>query len=141
MLTLRVFSLLSIDVWKLYMPHYLVSLRPNMYRTASGEDPTYKGALAPALSRKPGREPAVYRIGYRHGSAQLPPPSLSARAHSTRDLAVSPLHPELSRHRGTPGRAGSRGGRASSGIVPIATTPSRRPAHGSGPMWIATPSP
>jgi hypothetical protein len=34
----------------------------------------------------------VYRIGYRHSSAQLPPPSLPARA-PTRHLAVSPLSP------------------------------------------------
>ena len=30
---------------------------------------------ATALSRKPGREPAAYRIGCRHGPALLPPPA------------------------------------------------------------------
>ena len=44
------------------------------------------------MSRKPGREPEAYRIGCRHGSALLPPSSLSARDHPARDLAVSPLH-------------------------------------------------
>src|SRR6267154_1311667 len=61
-----------------------------------------------ALLRKPGREPAADRIGYRHGSAQLPPPSLPARDHPARDLALSPLHPELPRRRGTAGRTRAR---------------------------------
>jgi hypothetical protein len=65
-------------------------------------------SLALALSRKPDREPAAYRIGCRHGSALLPPPSLPARDHPTRHLAVSPLHPKLSRRRGTPGRTRAR---------------------------------
>ena len=47
---------------------------------------------------------AAYRIGCRDGSALLPPSSLPARANPTRHLAVSPLHPELSRRRGTAGR-------------------------------------
>jgi hypothetical protein len=46
-------------------------------------------ATAGTLSRKPGREPAAYRIGCRHGSALLPPPSLPARDHPARDLALS----------------------------------------------------
>src|ERR1700739_1532965 len=57
---------------------------------------------------EPGSGAAAYRIGCRHGSALLPPPSLPARDHPTRDLAVSPLHPELSRRRGTPGRTRAR---------------------------------
>ena len=32
-----------------------------------------------------------------HGSAFVSPPSLSGRDHSARDLALSPLHPELPR--------------------------------------------
>jgi hypothetical protein len=36
---------------------------------------------------------AVYQIACRHGSAPLPPSSLSARDHPARNLAVSPLHP------------------------------------------------
>jgi transposase-like protein len=43
----------------------------------------------------------VYRIGCRHGSDLLPPPPLPARDHPARDLALSPLHPELPRRRGT----------------------------------------
>ena len=34
-----------------------------------------------ALSRKPGRKPAAYPIGCRHGPALLPPPSLPTRDH------------------------------------------------------------
>src|SRR5215471_7461464 len=52
-----------------------------------------------ALSRKPGRGPTVYRVGCRHASVLLPPPSLPARDHPARDLALSPLHPELPRCR------------------------------------------
>jgi len=40
--------------------------------------------------------------------ALLPPPSLPARDHSARDLALSPLHLELSRRRGAAGRARAR---------------------------------
>jgi transposase len=47
---------------------------------------------------------AAYRIGCRDGSALLPPSSLPTRANPTRHLAVSPLHPELSRCRGTASR-------------------------------------
>jgi putative transposase len=54
-------------------------------------------AAVGALSRKQGREPAADRAECRHGSALLPPPSLPARNHPTRDLALSPLHPELPR--------------------------------------------
>src|SRR5580704_8957279 len=61
-----------------------------------------------AFSRKPGREPMAYRVGCRRGSALLPPPSLPARDHSTLDLALSPLHLELSRRRGAAGRARAR---------------------------------
>src|ERR1700731_3549594 len=64
--------------------------------------------LPGALSRKPGRKPAAYPIGCRHGPALLPPPSLPARDHPARDLALSPLHPELPRCRGTAGRARAR---------------------------------
>jgi adenylate cyclase len=49
-----------------------------------------------ALSRKPGRKPAAYPIGCRHGPALLPPPSLPARDHPARDLALS-LDKELHR--------------------------------------------
>ena len=40
-----------------------------------------------------------------HGSAFVSPPSLSGRDHSARDLAISSLHPELPRRRGTTRRA------------------------------------
>src|SRR5260370_27196737 len=65
-------------------------------------------APAPALSRKLAREPAAYRVGCRHGSALLPPPSLPARDHPARDLAPSPLNPELPRCRGAAGRTRAR---------------------------------
>src|SRR5580692_105476 len=55
-----------------------------------------------------GSAPSAHRIGCRHASALLPPPSLPARDHPARDLALSPLHPELSRCRGAAGRAWSR---------------------------------
>ena len=61
-----------------------------------------------ALSRKPGRKPAAYPIGCRDGPALLPPPSLPARDHPARDLALSPLHLELPRCRGTAGRTRAR---------------------------------
>src|SRR5438876_1484050 len=48
------------------------------------------------------------RVGCRHGPAQLSPPSVPARDHPARDLALSPLHPELPRCRGTAGRARAR---------------------------------
>jgi len=63
-----------------------------------------KGQVATArlaLSRKPGRKRAAYPIGCRRGPALLAPPSLPARDHPARDLALSPLHPELPRCRGT----------------------------------------
>ena len=47
---------------------------------------------------------AAYRVRCRDGSALLPPSPLPARANPTRHLAVSPLHPELSRRRGAAGR-------------------------------------
>src|SRR5215472_15056117 len=47
---------------------------------------------------------AAYRIGCRDGSAVLPPSSLPARDHPARDLALSPLYPELPRCRGIAGR-------------------------------------
>src|SRR5215813_10798613 len=53
-------------------------------------------------------ESAADRIGCRHGSAPLPPSSLSARDHPARNLAVSPLHPELPRCRGIAGRTRAR---------------------------------
>src|SRR5580692_10069738 len=68
----------------------------------------HEGYLATALSRKPGRKPAAYSIGCRYGPALLPPPSLPARDHPARDLALSPLHPELPRCRGTAGRTRAR---------------------------------
>ena len=40
------------------------------------------------------------RLGSRHATAPLSPPSLSQRDHPARDLALSPLHPELPRRRG-----------------------------------------
>jgi hypothetical protein len=49
-----------------------------------------------------------YRIECQHGPAQLPPPALPARDHPARDLALSPLHPELPRRRGTAGRTRAR---------------------------------
>jgi hypothetical protein len=61
-----------------------------------------------ALSRKQGREPAADRVECRNGSALLPPPSLPARDHPARDLALSPLHPELSRCRGAAGQPRAR---------------------------------
>src|SRR5215472_6230728 len=61
-----------------------------------------------AMSRKPSREPAADRIACRDGSALLPPPSLPARDHPACDLALSPLHPELLRCRGTAGRTRAR---------------------------------
>src|SRR6202048_4769053 len=48
------------------------------------------------------------RVGCRHGPAQLSPPSVPARDHPARDLALSPVHPELPRCRGTAGRARTR---------------------------------
>src|SRR6202140_4846575 len=36
-------------------------------------------------------------VGFRHGSALLPPTSLPAVDHSALDLALSPVHPELPR--------------------------------------------
>ena len=51
---------------------------------------------------------AAYRVGCRHGSALLPPSSLPARDHPARDLALSPLHSELSRCRGAVGRTRAR---------------------------------
>src|SRR5437667_12729856 len=48
------------------------------------------------------------RVGCWHGSALLPPPSLPGRDYPARDLALSPLHPELPRCRRTAGRAWSR---------------------------------
>jgi hypothetical protein len=35
------------------------------------------------------------RVGCRHGPARLSPPSVPARDHPARDLALSPVHPEL----------------------------------------------
>src|SRR6202008_1865921 len=52
--------------------------------------------------------PTVYRVGCRHAFVLLPPPSLPARDHPARDLALSPLHPELPRCRGTAGRTRAR---------------------------------
>src|SRR5437868_15129849 len=46
------------------------------------------------------------RVGCRHGPAQLSPPSVPARDHPARDLALSPLHPELPRCRGAAGERG-----------------------------------
>src|SRR5580700_3203065 len=43
-------------------------------------------------------------VGFRHGSALLPPTSLPAADHPARDLAVSPVHTEL------PGRGGATAG-------------------------------
>src|ERR1700731_1676337 len=48
------------------------------------------------------------RVGCRHGPAQLSPPSVPARDHPARDLALSPVHPELPRCRGAAGRARTR---------------------------------
>jgi len=48
------------------------------------------------------------RVGCRHAPAQLSPPSVPARDHPARDLALSPLHPELPRCRRTAGRARAR---------------------------------
>ena len=86
------------------------ALRRNTARS-QGFVPRYRpigAVLRRALSRKPGRKPAAYPIGCRHGPALLPPPSLPARDHPARDLALSPLHPELPRCRGTPGRTRAR---------------------------------
>src|SRR5437016_404379 len=48
------------------------------------------------------------KVGCRHGPAQLSPPSVPARDHPARDLALSPVHPELPRCRGAAGRARTR---------------------------------
>src|SRR5438105_12587376 len=48
------------------------------------------------------------RVGCRHGPAQLSPPSVPARDHPARGLALSPVHSELPRCRGTAGRARAR---------------------------------
>ena len=68
-------------------------------RLASNSAQCEKLGVRGALSRKPGREPAAYRIGCRHGSALLPPPSLPARDHPTRHLAVSMNGPRKARAR------------------------------------------
>src|SRR5689334_24813480 len=75
--------------------------------TVAGEE-KLAGGRALALSRKPGQKPAAYWIVCRHGSGLLPPPSLPARDHPARDLALSPLHPELPRCLGTAGRTRAR---------------------------------
>src|SRR5438093_971904 len=56
-----------------------------------------RGPLALSLAIKP-NSPAEIR-------AQLSPASVPARDHPARDLALSPVHPELPRCRGTAGRA------------------------------------
>jgi hypothetical protein len=97
----------------------------NLPRTAVGEKVARVASISKiefqcfqrALSRKPGREPRAYRIGCRHGSALLPPSSLSARDNPARDLAVSPLHPELSRCRGIAGRTSSEPSRPASSMI------------------------
>src|ERR1700720_4111944 len=63
---------------------------------------------SPGIVTETGSGTNAYRVGCRHGSALLPPPSLPARDHSARDLALSPLHLELSRRRGAAGRARAR---------------------------------
>src|SRR6266481_9938647 len=51
-------------------------------------------------------ERVVHQVGFRHGSALLSPTSLPAADHPARDLALSPVHPELPRRRGAAGRTG-----------------------------------
>src|SRR5947209_7995025 len=48
------------------------------------------------------------RVNISHGSAFASPPSISSRDHPARDLALSPLHPELPRRGGTACRAWAR---------------------------------
>src|SRR5215469_12197329 len=48
------------------------------------------------------------QVNMSHGSAFVSPTSLSGRDHSARDLALSPLHPELPRRGGTARRAWAR---------------------------------
>jgi transposase len=52
-----------------------------------------------------GSERVPGMVGFRHGSALLPPTSLPAADHPARDLALSPVHPELPRRGGATGRA------------------------------------
>jgi MFS transporter, putative metabolite:H+ symporter len=58
-----------------------------------------------ALSQKRGSRGSPGGVGFRHGSALVPPTSLPAADHPARDLALSPVHPELPRRGGAPGRA------------------------------------
>src|ERR1700686_3906113 len=56
-----------------------------------------------ALSQKRGSRGSSGGVGFRHGSAFVPPTSLPASDHPARNLALSPVHTEL------PGRGGATG--------------------------------
>jgi hypothetical protein len=60
------------------------------------------------LSQKWGSSGAGRQLIMSHGSAFVSPSSLSGRDPSARDLAISPLHPELRKCRGTTRRAWAR---------------------------------
>ena len=53
--------------------------------------------VQPALSRKRSSRGPARGVNCRHGSALLPTASLPAADHPARDLALSPVHPELPR--------------------------------------------
>src|ERR1700722_4014338 len=83
------------------------ALRSARRGDASGV-PLSRRVRTTALSRK--RVRAVFgRVGFGHGSALLSPTSLPAANHPARDLALSPVHPELPRRGGAAGRAGPGG--------------------------------
>src|SRR5262249_7743983 len=86
----------------------LPKLWPGPRRAISFNPPRLREMVAAALPRKARQEPTADRMGCRHGSAQLSPPSLAARDHPPRDLALCPLPCELPRCRGTAGRTRAR---------------------------------
>ena len=65
-----------------------------MSRIVRGQRVAVGGNHLPALSRKRSSRGWPGRVGFRRGSAVLPPTSLPAADHPARDLALSPVHPE-----------------------------------------------
>src|SRR6202022_503426 len=61
-----------------------------------------------ALSRQRGRAGVADRIASWHGPSLISPTSLPAADHPARDLALSPVHPELPGRGGAPRRARDR---------------------------------
>src|SRR5262249_3816377 len=72
------------------------------------QDPAKAPPLVYAALSQESRSKGNGQVNMSHGSAFVSPTSLCGRDHSARDLALSPLHPELPRRGGTARRAWAR---------------------------------